>query len=112
MSDYLASLQKLLGRQDKVYWPTHGSAIDQPHRHVRAFIAHRREREASILGCLASGVGHIDAIVERLYLGLQSGLRRAAGRSVHAHLLDLVGRGVVASEGPPTLDSAYRPTRF
>jgi glyoxylase-like metal-dependent hydrolase (beta-lactamase superfamily II) len=112
MSDYLASLQKLLGRQDKVYWPTHGPAIDQPHRHVRAFIAHRREREASILGCLASGVGHIDAIVEKLYLGLQPGLRRAAGRSVHAHLLDLVGRGIVASEGPPTLDSAYRPTRL
>jgi hypothetical protein len=56
---------------------------------VRAFIAHRREREAGILDCLRSGGGQIDAIVERLYVGLQPGLQRAAGRSVYAHLIDL-----------------------
>jgi len=35
-------------------------------------------------------------------------LRRAAGRSVQAHLIDLDGRGIVASDGPPTLDAHYR----
>ena len=94
-----------------VYWPTHGPAITEPQAHVRAFIAHRREREAGILDCLSDGAGQIDAIVERLYVGLQPGLRRAAGRSVHAHLLDLVGRGIVASDGPPTLDTVYRRVR-
>src|SRR5271169_532465 len=69
MSAYLASLAKLLGRrQDKVYWPTHGPAIEEPMRHVRAFIAHRRAREAGILGCLSAGLGQIDAIVDRLYV--------------------------------------------
>ncbi|HYZ42471.1 MAG TPA: MBL fold metallo-hydrolase [Stellaceae bacterium] len=108
MAAYMASLDKLLGRRDTVYWPTHGPAITEPQPHLRAFIAHRREREAGVLDCLRAGIGGIDAIVERLYLGLQPGLRRAAGRSVHAHLIDLVRRGIVESEGPPTLSSNYR----
>jgi glyoxylase-like metal-dependent hydrolase (beta-lactamase superfamily II) len=107
MAAYLASLDKLLNRPDAVYWPTHGPAITEPQQHVRAFIAHRREREAGILDCLRAGAGEINAVVERLYVGLQPGLRRAAGRSVHAHLIDLVRRGVVESDGPPTLDARY-----
>jgi glyoxylase-like metal-dependent hydrolase (beta-lactamase superfamily II) len=108
MTAYMTSLDKLLGRSDAVYWPTHGPAITEPHAHVRAFIAHRRERETGILDCLTAGIGHIDGIVERLYVGLQPGLRRAAGRSVQAHLIDLVGRGIVVSGGPPSLDTRYR----
>ena len=107
MAAYMASLDKLLRREDAVYWPTHGPAITAPQPHVRAFIAHRREREAGILDCLRAGVSDIDAIVERLYVGLQPGLRRAAGRSVHAHLLDLHARGVVTADGPPTLTAHY-----
>ncbi|MGH7114766.1 MAG: MBL fold metallo-hydrolase [Stellaceae bacterium] len=111
MTAYMASLDKLLGRSDAVYWPTHGPAITEPHAHVRAFIVHRREREAGILECLKSGTRRIEAIVDQLYAGLQPGLRRAAGRSVHAHLLDLAGRGLVDCEGPPTIDASYRPAR-
>ncbi len=111
MAAYMASLDKLLGRCDRVYWPTHGPAITEPQPHVHAFIAHRREREAGILDCLAGGIERIDAIVERLYLGLSPGLRRAAGRSVHAHLIDLVARGIVESDGAPGLDTRYRPSR-
>jgi glyoxylase-like metal-dependent hydrolase (beta-lactamase superfamily II) len=111
MTAYMASLDKLLGRRDTVYWPTHGPAITEPQAHVCAFIAHRREREAGILDCVGAGVGHIEAIVERLYVGLQPGLQRAAGRSVQAHLIDLVGRGIVVSDGPPALDARYRLSR-
>jgi hypothetical protein len=111
MAAYMASLDKLLGRPDAVYWPTHGPAISEPKPHVRAFIAHRREREAGILECLRAGPTGIDDIVERLYVGLQPGLHRAAGRSVHAHLVDLVARGIVESEGPPTIDASYRAAR-
>ena len=108
MAAYMASLDKLLDRSDSVYWPTHGPAITDPKEHVRAFIAHRREREAGIVACLAAGVGHIDAMVERLYVGLNPNLRRAAGRSVLAHLIDLMGRGVVMCDGAPTFDATYR----
>jgi len=111
MSAYMASLDKLLDRSDAVYWPTHGPAITEPQAHVHAFVAHRREREAGILECLAAGSERIDAIVNKLYVGLQPGLRRAAGRSVHAHLVDLAGRGVVESEGPAAIEASYRPVR-
>ena len=111
MAAYMASLDKLLGRGDQIYWPTHGPAIAEPKPHVRAFVAHRREREAGILDCLASGPRSIEAIVEKLYLGLQPGLQRAAGRSVHAHLLDLVARGLAEAEGPPSIDAVYRKSR-
>jgi glyoxylase-like metal-dependent hydrolase (beta-lactamase superfamily II) len=112
MAAYMASLDKLLTRCDAVYWPTHGPAITEPQAHVRAFIAHRREREAGIIECLRAGIGRTDAIVERLYIGLQPGLHRAAGRSVHAHLIDLAARGVVESDGPPTIDARYRIARI
>jgi glyoxylase-like metal-dependent hydrolase (beta-lactamase superfamily II) len=109
MASYMASLDKLLGRRDAVYWPTHGPAITEPKEHVRAFIAHRREREAGIVECLRAGVGQVDAMVERLYLGLDPSLRRAAGRSVLAHLIDLIGRGAVACDGPPSVESHFKP---
>jgi glyoxylase-like metal-dependent hydrolase (beta-lactamase superfamily II) len=108
MASYMASLDKLLGRRDSVYWPTHGPAITEPKEHVRAFIAHRREREAGIVECLRAGVGQVDAMVERLYLGLDPSLRRAAGRSVLAHLLDLIARGAVACDGPPDVESRFK----
>jgi glyoxylase-like metal-dependent hydrolase (beta-lactamase superfamily II) len=108
MASYMASLDKLLGRRDSVYWPTHGPAITEPKEHVRAFIAHRREREAGIVECLRAGIGQIDAMVERLYLGLDPSLRRAAGRSVLAHLLDLIARGAVACDGPPSVESRFK----
>jgi glyoxylase-like metal-dependent hydrolase (beta-lactamase superfamily II) len=108
MAAYMASLDKLLGRRDAVYWPTHGPAITEPKEHVRAFIGHRREREAGILDCLNAGVERVDRIVERLYVGLNPNLKRAAGRSVLAHLIDLRGRGIVVCEGTPTTESHYR----
>ncbi len=110
MHAYMAALDKLLARRDSVYWPTHGPAITEPEPHVRAFIAHRREREAGILDCLAAGPQPIAAIVDRLYNGLAPGLRSAAGRSVYAHLIDLAARGLTASDGPPSLDTVWRRT--
>jgi hypothetical protein len=108
MAAYMASLDKLLRRRDRVYWPTHGPAIAEPDRHVRAFIAHRRERESGIIDCLKSGSETIAQIVERLYLGLNPALRGAAGRSVLAHLVDLIGRDIVAADGPATVEAHFR----
>ena len=108
MASYMASLDKLLQRRDSVYWPTHGPAITEPKEHVRAFIAHRREREAGIVECLGAGVERIDAMVERLYVGLNPNLKHAAGRSVLAHLVDLIGRGIATSDKIPTLEATYR----
>jgi glyoxylase-like metal-dependent hydrolase (beta-lactamase superfamily II) len=109
MADYMASLAKLRQRDDTLYWPGHGGPVTEPHRYVRALELHRRHREAAILARLAAGDRTIAAIVERLYVGLDPRLKGGAARSVLAHLQDLVARGLVSAEGPPTLDAEYRP---
>lgn len=109
MAPYMASLQKLMDRDDGVYWPGHGGPVTQPNRFVRALMGHRRQREASILERIRAGDETIPAIVERIYEGLAPALRGAAALSVFAHIEDLVGRGLVACDGPPLLGSRYAP---
>ncbi len=92
----MASLQKLYDREDRIYYPAHGPAVEKPRQLVRGMIGHRRQREAQILKLLGKGEGHIPDMVAAMYNGLDPRLTGAAGRSVLAHLLDLHGRGVVA----------------
>jgi glyoxylase-like metal-dependent hydrolase (beta-lactamase superfamily II) len=108
MTSYLHALDKLLARDDALYWPTHGPAISDPKTHVRAFIAHRRARSAAILQRLAAGDETIPALVEAIYVGLDPRLRAAAGRSVLSHLIALVEDGDVASDGPPSVEAHFR----
>ena len=110
MRDYLRSLDKLLERDDATYWPTHGPAITDPKPFVRAFIEHRREREVAILHRLGEGDTEIPAMVRAIYVGLPAVLHGAAGRSVLAHLIELVAAGRVETDGPPTVDGRYRLT--
>ena len=107
MAAYRASLARLLERDDRVYWPTHGPAIDAPERHVRAFLDHRAARERQVLACLADGVTMIADMVAPMYPDLAAGLWPAARRSVLAHLIELVDRGVVVSDGAPEEDVAF-----
>jgi glyoxylase-like metal-dependent hydrolase (beta-lactamase superfamily II) len=99
MADYMASLDRLLWREDRIYYPAHGPAVEDPHGHVRRLIDHRRMRERQILGQLESGEGRIPAMVEAIYSGIDPRLFPAAGRSVLAHLLDLERRRRVRQEG-------------
>jgi hypothetical protein len=52
-------------------------------------IGHRRQRERQIVKLLGEGASSI-ALVAQMYVGLDPRLVGAAGRSVLAHLLDLV----------------------
>ena len=108
MADYMASLEKLRGRSEAVYWPGHGGPVREPQRYVRALAHHRRQREAAIVARLQAGDTEIPAIVARIYVGLAPALTRAAGLSTLAHLEDLVARGVAASDRAPSLDARFR----
>ncbi len=108
MSDYMASLERIGRRAESVYFPGHGGAIkDAPH-FVKHYIAHRQAREASILHRLHKGEADIPTLVRAIYIGLDPRLSGAAGLSVLAHLEDLVARGVVATDGPPSIAGRYR----
>lgn len=99
MADYMASLDRLLARDDRLYFPAHGPAVEKPRAHVRALITHRRMREKQILERLGQGIGRIPAMVETMYRAVDPRLHPAAGRSVLAHLIDLERRGLIGREG-------------
>jgi glyoxylase-like metal-dependent hydrolase (beta-lactamase superfamily II) len=96
MTAYMASLDKLLHRSERIYYPGHGDAIDKPQRLVRGMLGHRKQREGQILRLLRVGPATIAAIVERMYVGLDPRLVGAAERSVLAHLYDLERRDLVS----------------
>ena len=99
MKAYMASLDKLYAREDRVYYPAHGPAIDKTRQLVRGMLGHRRSREAQILKLLAAGPHPIPDMVAAMYKGLDPRLVGAAGRSVLAHLIDLRSRAEVTDEG-------------
>ena len=99
MSAYMASLQKLHDREDRVLYPAHGPAVDKPRQLVRGMLGHRRQREGQILRLLGEGPITIADMVPRMYKGLDPSLTGAAGRSVLAHLVDLENQGRVRCEG-------------
>jgi glyoxylase-like metal-dependent hydrolase (beta-lactamase superfamily II) len=99
MADYMASLQKLYEREDKIYYPAHGKKVTNPRQLVRGMMGHRKQRERQILKLLETGPAAITEMVPQMYKGLDPRLTGAAGQSVRAHLIDLLDRGLVAQSG-------------
>lgn len=99
MAAYMASMQKVHDREDKVYYPAHGPQIDKPRQLVRGMMGHRKQRERQILKQLEYGPKAITAMVPEMYKGLDPRLFGAAGRSVLAHLIDLKNRKQVTEDG-------------
>jgi hypothetical protein len=75
---------------------------------VNYYILHRKAREASILHRLSKGATDIPTIVRAIYIGIDPRLTGAAGLSVLAHLEDLVARGLVETDGQPSVEGLYR----
>jgi glyoxylase-like metal-dependent hydrolase (beta-lactamase superfamily II) len=110
MSDYMASLDKLLMRQDRIYLPGHGGPVTSPAAFVRGLKGHRKMRERAILERVRNGDRTISAMVQAIYRDTDPRLHGAAGLSVLAHLEDLVARKLVAAERGVALDGIYSPT--
>jgi glyoxylase-like metal-dependent hydrolase (beta-lactamase superfamily II) len=106
MADYLASLDKLHSRTDRVYYPAHGPQVDKPQQLVRGMIGHRRQRERQILRLLEVEPASIAQLVPQMYKGVDERLWPAAGQSVLAHLIDLEKRGAVSRTGETWLIAA------
>jgi glyoxylase-like metal-dependent hydrolase (beta-lactamase superfamily II) len=98
MAAYMASLDKLRQRQDRVYYPAHGPAVTNPQQYVRGLLGHRLQREKQILRLVGEQPRDIPDIVASAYPGLDPRLVTAAGESVLAHLLDLERRGLVVRD--------------
>jgi glyoxylase-like metal-dependent hydrolase (beta-lactamase superfamily II) len=107
MGQYLRSLEALLGRDDAIYWPTHGPPRKEPKALVRALLAHRRMREGAILARLKGGPKSLKQLVAAIYAEVDPRLHAAAGQTTLAHLQHLIAQGKVvrAAEGP---EDSYR----
>ncbi len=99
MADYMKSLATLYEREDRIYYPAHGPAVERPRQLVRGMIGHRRQRERQILRLLGEEARSIDALVPVMYKGVNEKLWPAAAQSVLAHLLDMEQRGEVRRSG-------------
>jgi glyoxylase-like metal-dependent hydrolase (beta-lactamase superfamily II) len=102
MAQYMASLRKLLVRDDTVLYPTHGGPVTNSKPFIQAYIDHRLEREAQVIACLRDGIDTIPAMVARMYVDVDKRLHPAAARSVLAHLIQLEQEGRVVKDDKGT----------
>lgn len=94
MALYLANLRRLAGRQDDdIYLPGHGPMLDHPIPYVEALIAHRLEREKSVLAALGPEPVALEVLGETVYAKIEAKLRAAAERNLLGHLMKLAAEG-------------------
>ena len=91
MADYVASLERLVARDDTLYLPGHGPPLPEPRALTLDLLAHRRTREAAILDALTAAPQTAAMLTEAVYTALAPALKRAAERNVIAHLQKLAG---------------------
>ena len=107
MNAYMESLIMLLERKDKFFYPTHGPRIPNPIDFTSALINHRVSRENQILDCLQVGSKTIPDLVTEMYVETPHILHMAAGQSVFSHLVHLVEKNLVKTDGPPSADGLF-----
>ncbi|MGA7617283.1 MAG: MBL fold metallo-hydrolase [Thermoanaerobaculia bacterium] len=98
MGSYLASLEKLLGRNPARIYPGHGPTRDDATLWIRWYIEHRRERENQILETLRGGPASVSSLRRAVYPELDPRLERAAELQLRAHLTHLEEEGAVRQE--------------
>jgi len=99
MADYIASVEKLEGRDDAILYPTHGAPVRDPKPFLAAYREHRLDRERQVLASIAAGRDTIPAMVAHMYADVDVRLHPAASRSVLAHLIKLEREGRAARDG-------------
>lgn len=92
MVDYMKTLNRLLVRDDVVYYPTHGAPIQSPAPYVQVLYQHRLEREQQVIDCVASGLCTVEAMLPVIYHELDRAMYPAAQRSLMATIECLLER--------------------
>jgi glyoxylase-like metal-dependent hydrolase (beta-lactamase superfamily II) len=109
MADFMASVEKLLARKDRIYFPGHGGPVREPASFLRGLRTHRRMRERAVMERILAGDRLIADMVKAIYVKTDPKLHGAAALSVLAHIEDLVEKGRVVTDGSPSLHGIYRP---
>ena len=113
MAAFMASLRRLQGRGDRVFYPGHGRPVADPEGMIAHQIAHREGRERQILAALPGpGTAGADAmaLTREIYADVDPALHGAAARNVFSHLLGLLEEGRVEHDGPLGPGARFRRT--
>ena len=94
MTDYLASLRRLLGEKPGTIFPAHGPVVPGGAARLESYVQHRLEREEKVARALAQhGKGTPSQLVPLAYPEVKPDLYPFAERSLLAHLIKLVRDG-------------------
>jgi len=108
MSDYLASLKKIIGHGYERLLPGHGGQARTPDRLVKAYLMHRKWRETAILEHIQAGESTIDALLPLLYPHAKPEVQGAASLSILSHVEHLAEQGLLTIMGHPiALDVSF-----
>ena len=99
MSDYLASLDRLLEAKPGAIYPAHGPVVPGGVAKLAQYRAHRHEREELVLAALSKTPAAPAALVPAAYPELKREMYPFAERSLLAHLLKLVREGRAVQDG-------------
>jgi glyoxylase-like metal-dependent hydrolase (beta-lactamase superfamily II) len=94
LSQYLASLERLLALEPRRLLPAHGVEVSNPRLLLTGYLEHRRMREEQVLEALRAGRATVQAVTESIYHGLGPALLPAARENVRAHLEKLKRDGI------------------
>jgi glyoxylase-like metal-dependent hydrolase (beta-lactamase superfamily II) len=98
LSQYLASLERLLALQPRRIYPGHGPLVEDAAGKLREYIGHRRQRVQQVVDALGlRGPSSVDELVATIYTDLAPNLTSAAARNVRANLELLADEGKVAA---------------
>jgi glyoxylase-like metal-dependent hydrolase (beta-lactamase superfamily II) len=98
LTQYLASLRRVLALAPQRMLPAHGQAIDHPEAVLKQYLDHRQRREDQIVAALRAGDRRKETIVDRIYERLDPRLKPMAQESVLAHLVKLQEEGRARSD--------------
>lgn len=97
MAQYLASLERMRDRGERVLLPAHGPTIHDGPRKLTEYLAHRRMREQRVIDALAGAPKPVRELLETVYSDTPRILWGLAERSLLAHLGKLEREGTARS---------------
>lgn len=94
LAAYLRSLKRVQALNPARVLPAHGPVIEDPLALIEHYLQHRHHREVQVLTALEARIDTVDAIADRIYIGLTPALGPLARQSVLAHLIKLEQEGL------------------
>ena len=107
LTEFMASLDKLLARDEVTFYPGHGAPVTDPKRLIRHIRDHRLKREAEIIAELEQRPASPNDLTRSIYRHVAQELHPAAKRNVMAHLIALEKAGRVSSVGESTENAMF-----